>query len=132
MENKIILSENKILEHNEHAFKDTVQLFSKLNKDNIDKEIIRFKNDPYFKDILPNIHFDKGRTIWLELKVEDSYLSGLIYSWMCSKSNYNEEIGLQALGCKLESIMFVKPTGYSDQEKEAIKMLYNAAFGNNP
>ena len=131
MEKKIILSENKVLEHNEKAFKDTLQLFSNLNEDNIDKEIDRAENDPKFKEILPSIHFDKGRTIWLELKVEDSYLSGLILSWMYSKSTHDEKIGLQALGCTLQSIMFSKPSGYSDQEKEAIRMLYDAAFGNN-
>lgn len=81
---KIILSENKVLEHNEKAFNDTLQLFSNLKKDNIDIEIERVENDPKFKDILPNMYFDKGRTIWLELNVEDSYLSGLILSWMYS------------------------------------------------
>ena len=94
MEKKIILSENKVLEHNEKAFKDTLQLFSNLNEDNIDKEIDRVENDPKFKDILPSMHFDKGRTIWLELKVEDSYLSGLILSWMYSKSTHDEKSGL--------------------------------------
>jgi hypothetical protein len=131
MKKQIILSENKVLEHNEKAFKDTLQLFSNLNEDNIDKEISRAENDPKIKDILPNMHFDKGRTIWLELKVEDSYLSGLILSWMYSNSNYDEKSGLQALGCTLQSIMFSKPSGYSDQEKEAIRMLYDAAFGND-
>lgn len=131
MENKIFLSENKVLEHNEKAFKDTIQLFSNLNVDNIDKDIDRAENDTFFKDILPNMHFDKGRTIWLELKVEDSYLSGLIMTWMYSRSNHDNKSGLQALGCTLNSIMFSKPSGYSDQEKEAIKMLYDSAFGNN-
>lgn len=131
MEKKIILSENKVLEHNEKAFKDTLQLFSNLNEYNIDKEIDRAENDPKFKDILPNMHFDKGRTIWLELKVEDSYLSGLILSWRYSKSTHDEKSGLQALGCTLQSIMFSKPSGYSDQEKEAIRALYDASFGNN-
>lgn len=131
MENRIILSENKVLEHNEKAFKDTLQLFSNLNEDDINKLIIKLENDSKFKDILPNMYIEKGKTIWLELKVEDSYLSGLIFSWMYSKSNYDNKNGLQALGCNLESIMFSKPSGYSDQEKEAIRMLYDAAFGNN-
>ena len=130
MEKKIILSENKVLEHNEKAYEDTLQLFSKVDKDGIDKEISRVENNQGYKEILPNMCFDKGRTIWLELKVEDSYLSGLILSWMFSTSNYDEKVGLQALGCRLQSIMYSKPSGYSDQEKEAIRMLYDAAFGN--
>lgn len=131
MDNKIILSENKILEHNEKCFKDTLQLFSNLNEDNIDKEIHRCENNPKLKEILPSMYLDKGRTIWVELKVEDSYLSGLILSWMYSKSNHDEKSGLQALGCSLKSIMFSKPSGYSDDVKYAIQKLYESAFGNN-
>jgi hypothetical protein len=131
MENKVVISENKILEHNEKCFSDTQQLFSNLNENNINKTIERIENDDSYKNILPNMYFDKGRTIWLELKVEDSLLSGLIYNWMFSSSNFDNTSGLQAFGCKLESIMYSKPSGYSVNEKYAIKQLYEAAFGNN-
>ena len=131
MEKKIILSENKVLEHNEKSFNDTIQLFSRVKEDNIENTIRLTGENPHYKDVLTSQFFDKGRTIWLELKVEDSYLSGLIMSWMYSKSNHDEKSGLQAFGCTLQSIMFSKPSGYSDQEKEAIRMLYDAAFGNN-
>jgi len=131
MKKEIILSEKKVLEHNEKAFKDTLQLFSNLNEYNIEMDISRAENDPKYKEILHNMHYDKGRTIWLELKVEDSYLSGLIMKWMFSRSSHDEKNGLQALGCTLQTIMFSKPSGYSNEQKEAIRMLYNAAFGND-
>ncbi len=130
MENKLFLSEEKVLEHNEKCFKDTMQLFENVNKDAIENLIKRIGNDPEFKSMCSNVHFYKGRTIWLELKVEDSYLSGLISSWMYSESNHDGKSGLQALGCTLQSILFSKPIGYTDDVKQAIKKLHDDAFGN--
>jgi HD-GYP domain-containing protein (c-di-GMP phosphodiesterase class II) len=129
MDKKIYLSDNKVLEHNKKAFFDTVQLFSNVKEDNIDKEIEKIENNDEYKDTLSLLHFDKGRTIWVELKIEDSYLSSMIYAWMYSKSKF-DETELHSLGCSIKTIMFSKPSGYSDDEKEAIKKLYEAAFGN--
>ena len=131
MNKQIILSPEKILEHNEKAFNDTIQLISKIEKTSIDKEIKLVENDPKIKEIIPNMFFDKGRTIWLELKVEDSYLSGLIMSWLYSKSEHDGGSDLHALGCSLKSVMFSKPSGFTDSEKDAIKSLYESAFGTN-
>lgn len=129
MDKKIYLSDNKILEHDKKSFFDTVQLFSNVKEDNIDKEIERIENNDEYKDNLSLLHFDKGRTIWVELNIEDSYLSSMIYAWMYSKSKF-DETELHSLGCSIKTIMFSKPSGYSDDEKEAIKKLYEAAFGN--
>ena len=120
MENKIKISENKILEHNEKALSDTEQLIDTLVQFN-DKDAV----------VDERLYFDKGRTIWLEMKVEDSFLSQHILSWMFSKSKCDGSEGLQAFGCSLKSIMFSKPSGYSEDEKYAIKKLYEAAFGDN-
>jgi len=109
MENKIFLSESKILEHNEKAFKDTKQLLSKIKEDDIVRDIELCNINKDYIDIQPNMHFDKGRTIWLELEVNDSYLSGNVLSWMYSKSDFDNTDGLNVFGCKLNSIMFSKP-----------------------
>lgn len=131
MKDKIILSDRKILEHNEKAFADTVQLFSKVKADSLHNDILLIEKQPDVLDVLSSLYLDKGRTIWVELNVEDSYLSGLIMSWLFSKSEFDNKSGLHALGCSVQSIMYEKPSGYSDDEKMAIAKLYESAFGNN-
>ena len=48
--------------------------------------------------------------------------------WLYTESEDGDR--LHALGCSVEEIMFYKPSGYSDDEKQAIRKLYEAAFGN--
>jgi len=131
MEDKIFVSDNKILEHNEKAFYDTIQLFEKVNSDSIHHDVLLVKDNPNMLSVLPSLYLDKGRTIWIELKVEDSYMSGMIMRWLFSKSNFDNRNGLHALGCSMQQIMYEKPSGYSQDEKQAILKLYEAAFGNN-
>ncbi len=128
MENQIIFSEKKVIEHSEKAFNDTIQLFSAVTKDSVQNFIDRCENDKESSNILETTVFDKGRTLWIELKVEDSFLSGLLLSWLYSKSKTDNQ-DLHALGCSMKQIMFSKPSGYSDEEKAAIQTLYNSAFG---
>lgn len=130
MENKLEISENKVLEYNEKAFKDTEQLFLGANKDDLDKMIKLSKENNDYKERINSLHFEKGRTIWLELKVEDSFLSGLLISWLYAKSKYDSG-NLHALGCELRSIMYSKPSGYTPEEIAAITLLYNKAVGIN-
>ena len=130
MEKKVELTANKILEFNEKANADTLQLLSKLTQEDFVTFAERIEQDADHKDIYESLCFDKGRTVWLELRVEDSYLSGLLYSWLFTKSNHDQS-PLHALGCSVQQIMFQKPSGYADDVKCAIKSLYEAAFGNN-
>lgn len=128
MENQIIFSDKKVIEHNEKAFNDTLQLFSTVNAESVQKFIERCINDKESSNVLETTVFDKGRTLWVELEVEDSFLSGLLLSWLYSKSKHDNQ-NLNALGCSMKQIMFSKPSGYSDEEKSAIRQLYNSAFG---
>ena len=128
MSDKFEISEKKVLEHNEKARQDTLTLFSMMKDGDVQNVINTLEKEPFHKDLLSMCYLDKGRTIWLELKVEDSFLSGLIYSCMFSKSKHEGESGLHALGCSIKQIMYSKPSGYSEDEKQAIKKLYEAAF----
>ena len=128
MENQIIFSDKKVIGYNEKAFNDTIQLFSTVNQESIQNFIERCKADKESSNILELSVFDKGRTLWVELEVEDSFLSGLLLSWLYSKSKQDNQ-NLHALGCSMKQIMFSKPSGYSDEEKYAIQQLYNSAFG---
>ena len=128
MEDKIIFSEKRVVEYNEKAFNDTVQLLSSVNKESLQNFIKRCKNDKESSNVLETTVFDTGRPLWIELKVEDSFLSGLLFSWLFAKSKMDGQ-DLHALGCSMKQIMFSKPSGYSDEEKLAIQQLYNSAFG---
>ena len=128
MENQFIFSEKKVIRQNEKALNDTIQLFSTVNKESVSNFIERCNSDKVSAQVLETTVFDKGRTLWIELKVEDSFLSGLLLSWLYSKSKQDNQ-ELHALGCSMKQIMFSKPSGYSDEEKSAIQTLYNSAFG---
>lgn len=130
MGKKVVLTVDKVLEFNEKANADTLQLLSKLTKENTEKFLERVEGDMDNSGIYDSCYFDKGRTLWLELRVEDSLLSGLLYNWLFQASKTDAK-PLHALGCSLQQIMFQKPSGYSDDVKSAIKNLYEAAFGNN-
>ena len=110
------------------AFNDTLQLFSTVNTESVQGFIERCKNDKDSAKVLETIVFDKGRTLWVELEVEDSFLAGLLLTWLYTKSEYDNQ-NLNALGCSMKQIMFSKPNGYSDEEKSAIRQLYHSAFG---
>jgi hypothetical protein len=84
------------------------------------------------QNTLDMMHFDKGRTIWLELKIEDSFLSSLLYRWMFAKSKFDSGAGLHALGASIQSIMYQKPSGYPPEVKAAVSELYKNMFGDNP
>ena len=107
MGNQIILSDKKVIEHNEKAFNDTLQLFSTVNTESVQGFIERCKADKESSNILKTSVFDKGRTLWVELEVEDSFLSGLLLSWLYSKSKQDNQ-NLHALGCSMKQIMFSK------------------------
>ena len=120
----------KKLEFNEECFTDTLQLLKTVENSAKHKEYIkRLEENPEEYKYVENLHFSKGRTIWLELEIEDSYLSSSLFSWMYTKSDYSNLNGLKVFGCKLQSIMFNKPSDYTEEEKSAIKVLYEKVVG---
>lgn len=78
---------------------------------------------PEAKETIDTLHLNKGKTIWVELKTEDSYLSKLIFAWMYTKSEFDGTTGLQALGFSMQKITFNKP-GLTEEMIENIKELY--------
>ncbi len=129
MEDKIVVTEKKVLEHNEKAFKDTQQLLQSVKEDSLRKAANAAKESgERYVQALDNLHFEKGRVVWVELKVEDSFLSGMLMRWMYSRSAYDSK-ALHALGFSVSQIMFHKPNGYSPEEIQAIRMLYEKAVG---
>ena len=131
---KLYIKKDKILEYNEKSHKDTEQLFSKLHlgEENFNALIEKystFSNEDL--NSISNVYPNKGNTLWLEVNVEDSYNANALFSWLYSNSNFDNTNGLLVFGCRLKSIMFHKPSGYSQEEKEAVKMLYQKMFGDD-
>lgn len=124
---KLELSENKVLEENEKAQKDTQQLLSSLGDVQGVIELIR--ENEQAKGAFNSMHLSKGKKIWLELEVEDSWMSGMILSWLYQSSEHDGQ-PLHALGCSIKTIYFQKP-GFSDTERGAIQQLYKTVFGDN-
>lgn len=126
---KIIISDKKILEYNGKAMADTQQLLAGSTPENFYKTCEAHKQlGKEYEKALNSLCYDKGRIIWVQLKVEDSFLSGMLSDWLFTKSIIDGQ-PMHALGCSIQEIMFQKPTGYTDMEKQAIKSLYENAFG---
>lgn len=128
---KLEIGDGKILEYYEKGFSDTKQIFETINTDNYMNLINNYSK--FSKEDLNRLSLTypkKDNKLWLELKIEDSYLASNLYSWMYSNSKHDNSSGLSVFGCSLQSIMFQKPTGYTDEEKYAVKMLYEKMFGN--
>lgn len=126
---KIIISDKKVIEYNSKAMADTQQLLSAASSDNFYRTCdAHEKLGGDFDKALNSLCFDKGRVIWIQLEVEDSFLSSMLSDWLFTKSRHDDK-PMHALGCSVKEIMFSKPNGYSDMEKQAIKKLYDSAFG---
>ena len=130
MNEQIILTDKKVLEFNERAYQDTLQLLESA-KNPFNYEELKARLDllgESYENSLCMTHLDKGRTCWLQITVKDSYMSRLIYAWMFSKSNQSGQSGLQAFGCSLDALHYEKPSGFTEEQKDLIKKLYEAAF----
>ena len=128
--NKIEITKDIILEFDEKSFSDINQIIKNYNEDSFKQEIEKYSS--YNKEDLERssmIYFKKGKKLWLELDIEDSYTSSMLMSWLYSKSKFDDTNGLRIFGSKLNTIFFEKPSGYSDDEKNAIKTLYNKMIG---
>lgn len=129
MNEQVILEEGKVLEYNERAYQDTLQLLERVKPFNPEEEKQRIEllgSNP--KEALKMVHMYKGNTYWLEITVQDSYMSSLIYAWMFNKSNNSQGRGLHAFGCSLDAIHYQKPSGFTEEQKDLIRKLYEAAF----
>jgi hypothetical protein len=131
---KIVLSDDKVLEDNEKARLDTEQLLSEYRTaEGLQNMWDRLTNmeDPEeikrAKEAFSSMAFNKGRKLWIEVTVEDSYISGVLYSWLFVKSKFDKK-PLHALGCSVDSIHF-SPVGFTDEEKRALEILYKKACG---
>lgn len=127
---KLYIQENRILEYNEKAHKDTEQLLSEIGEEKFNNSIESYSKNT--KEELERIGMTypfKGKKLWLEVDVEDSYCAGALYGWLLSKSNYDNTSGLLVFGCSLNSISWEKPSGYTEEEKYAVRTLYEKMFG---
>jgi hypothetical protein len=120
----------KVIEFNEKAFTDTRQIIDKVNKD----RFITFVNnchklDKNSLDAMSRTFPEKGQKLYLEVKVEDTYMASVIYDWMYSESKLDKSKGLLFFGLNLDAIHFSMPSGYTEEEKYVIKRLYHKVFG---
>lgn len=131
MNNKIKISENKELEFDEKSYKDLNQLISNYNEDSIINELDRYNKMSEENDSLNHlglIYPDKGRKLWLEVQVEDSYSASMLYAWLYNISKYDNK-SLRIFGSTLNSIHFEIPNGFTTEEKNAIRLLHKKITG---
>jgi hypothetical protein len=127
---KLYIQEGRILEYNEKAHKDTEQLLSEFTEDRFNKCIDNYSiNSKEELERIGMIFPFKGNKLWLEVDVEDSYSASALYSWLLSRSNHDNTSGLLVFGCRLNLISWEKPSGYTEEEKNAVRTLYEKMFG---
>lgn len=137
MSKQIKLGEVKVLEIDPITLEDTKYFFDKfLNGYTeeglgiLEKRINESERD---RDLLETQFYNKGKRLWLEIDVVDSYASSGLISWLFSQSAANgNKSGLRLFGCTLNSISWEKPSDYTPEEKEAIKRLYEKVIGDQP
>ncbi len=119
---QVKLADGKVLEIDPITKADTEQFFENLKE--------RMSGDDHLKSVLPHQHYKLGRRLWLEVDVEDVYASAGLISWLYSHSKaVPEKSGLRLMGCRLNSIMFEKPSDFTAEEREGIIKLYNKVIG---
>lgn len=125
---EITLENGKTLQHDEKSFSDTNQLVKDL--ESFSEFYERMKDDLSEKTLglVSNIFIKKGSIIHLELIVEDSFLSNMLYKWMYNDSNYDGKSGLRAFGCTLRKIEYTKDEDYEKDVKLLVKKLYDKVF----
>jgi len=122
---------DRLIEYNKKAIADNKQILEEISLDNLIKDIdVYNSSSKEGKEHLSNIYFEKGKKLYLEVQVNDSYTSSALMAWLYNKSKYDNN-NLSILGCNLLSIGFEKPSGYTAEEKHAVKMLYEKMFGSN-
>jgi hypothetical protein len=121
----------KFIEFNEKAFADTKQIIDNVNTDRFNNFIKNcHKLDKNSLDAMSRSFPEKGKKLYLEVIVEDSYMGSVLYDWMYSESNFDKSKGLLFFGLNLDAIHFSMPSGYTEEEKYIIKRLYHKIFGN--
>lgn len=129
MGKEIKLTEEKVLTYNEKSYADTKLVLEGISEDHFNRLHENCKNyDRKSLDSLSMSFHKKGLDLWLHVKVEDSFAASSIYRWIFGKSDVDGGAN-HVLGLSLHEVMYSKPSGYTEQEKEAIKRLYELAFG---
>lgn len=129
MKKTIELTEDKILEFSQKSYSDTLNIAEELSEDGFNNICERFKNiGQDDKNLLATSYFNKGRKLYLEITVQDTYASGALFAWLFGKSEFDNRQN-HFIGCSLSRIHFSMPSGYSDSVKDAIIKLYEDAIG---
>lgn len=129
MKKEIKLTEEKVLSYSEKSYSDTKRVLEDISEEHF---LNLYKNcQNYDRDSLDHLSIsfhNQGVSLWLHVKVEDSNAAGALYRWLFGKSDIDGGPN-HVLGLSLQEIMYQKPSGYSQEEKEAIKKIYKKAFG---
>jgi hypothetical protein len=128
MKNKFKINNKKILEFDEKSYSDMNQIIKKYNEDSFNKDFERYNKDKTEIEHVKILYPDKGKKLWLEIDVEDSYSASMLYSWLFDNSKFDNS-ELRIFGSKLRSISYEKPSGYTREEKNAIIDLYKKIIG---
>ena len=130
-QSKIAELSGRVIKYDKKSVEDMKQLLEQLNEDIFDKkfnDIITNQDDDTTLNNVALTFFPEKRKIWLELDVEDSYASGLLYSWLFGKSNFDGG-QLRILGCSVNTLFYDKP-GFTQEQKDIIKQLYKQVVEN--
>lgn len=103
------------------ALEDTKLLFIKFSQEEIDKSIALRSNKDYAES-LANLSFDKGRKLFLEVEITDTFMSQMIMTQMYSKSTDGTN-GMHSMGMKINTIHFdfTSLAGFTENETQLLK-----------
>lgn len=114
----------KVLEVNKKAIEDSINFFEGVSEAGVKESLENLsKINQEDLDNMSMIYFTRGKKLWLEVTVEDSYMSSLLFKWLHNQSRPH------LMGCSLDSIHFSMPSEFTEEEKRAIRELYKRVIG---
>ena len=80
----------------------------------------KVETDKNFKEAYLTTSFEEGKELLLRIKVNDRYLSRMLFDLLYSVSDYKNIEGAENLGFALEEIIH-NPLEYSEKQKKELK-----------
>lgn len=124
MEEIKINIQGKVLEVNKKAIEDSINFFKELSEKSVNESLKNLSRLNHNELDYASINFfSKGKKLWLEVTVEDSYMSHFLFKWI-----YDQDRPY-LMGCSIDSIHFSMPSEFTEDEKMAIRELYKRVIG---
>lgn len=125
------LGNGKILKFNPKAMQDTMDLFKKsvTSVEDYNEILKKLGENPDFAEAYAMGTYREGKTLWLEVKVTDSFMAGMLHAWMFGKSEFDGS-RIEAMGCTLDTLYFSRPTDFTEEERKMMVHLLKKITGN--